>query len=104
LGIRFNWKPIAGLLLFQSRFTWVHELLKNPQPFYSSHFSSVKGKGASTPSIFFYDGNIGRDWIWLGLGMKWSFLNQKSLFLDYDVTLNGRQVTHFLNLGLCLGW
>ncbi|MDR1923845.1 MAG: autotransporter outer membrane beta-barrel domain-containing protein, partial [Planctomycetaceae bacterium] len=40
LGIRFNWKPIAGLLLFQSRFTWVHELLKNPQPFYSSHFSS----------------------------------------------------------------
>jgi hypothetical protein len=104
LGIRLNWKPLENSLLFQSRVTWVHELLNNPPPFYSSHFSSIKGKGASTPSIFFFDGNTGRDWLWVGFGIKWSFLYQRSLFVDYDALINGRQVSHLVNLGLCLGW
>ncbi|MDR2172267.1 MAG: autotransporter outer membrane beta-barrel domain-containing protein [Planctomycetaceae bacterium] len=104
IGIRLNWKPIDGVLLFQSRATWVHEMLNNPPPFYSSHFSSIKGKGASTPSVFFFDGNIGRDYAWLGVGLKWSFLYQRSLFVDYDVAINDRRATHLINLGLCLGW
>jgi outer membrane autotransporter protein len=104
MGIRLNWKPLENTLLFQSRVTWVHELLDNPPPFYSSHFSSIKGKGASTPSIFFFDGNTGRDWLWVGFGLKWSFLYQRSLFVDYDALINGRQVSHLINLGLCLGW
>ncbi|MDR2761097.1 MAG: autotransporter outer membrane beta-barrel domain-containing protein [Planctomycetaceae bacterium] len=104
LGIRLNCKLFDNLLLLQSRATWVHELLDHPSPFYSSHFSSVKGKGASTPSVLFFDGNIGRDWAWVGFGLKWSFLPQRSLFLDYDAAINERRVTHLVNLGLCLGW
>ncbi|MDR2704320.1 MAG: autotransporter outer membrane beta-barrel domain-containing protein [Planctomycetaceae bacterium] len=104
LGFRLNWKPLENVLLLQSRVTWIHELLDNSPPFYSTHFSSIKGKGASTPSILFFDGNIGRDWVWVGFGLKWSFLYQRSLFVDYDAMINGRQVTHLVNLGLCLGW
>jgi outer membrane autotransporter protein len=104
VGIRFNWKPLENVLLLQSRVTWIHELLDNPPPFYASHFSSIKGKGASTPSILFFDGNIGRDWVWVGLGLKWSFLHQRSLFVDYDAMINSRQTTHLVNIGLCLGW
>jgi outer membrane autotransporter protein len=104
IGLRLNWKPIENTLLLQSRITWIHELLNNPPPFYSSYFSSVKGKGATTPSIYFFDGNIGRDWVWIGLGLKWSFWHQRSLFIDYDIALNERQTTHLINLGLCFGW
>jgi outer membrane autotransporter protein len=104
LGIRLNWKPLENVLLFQSRITWVHELLDDTPQFYALHFSSIKGKGASTPSIFFFDGNIGRDWVWVGFGVKWSLLYQRSLFVDYDAMVNSRQVTHLVNLGLCLGW
>jgi hypothetical protein len=104
LGIRLNCKLLENRLLLQSRAIWIHELLDNPPPFYSSHFSSIKGKGASTPSILFFNGNIGRDWAWVGFGLKWSLLYQRSLFLDYDAAINGRRITHLVNLGLCLGW
>ena len=101
LGLRVNWKPMENLE-FQVRSTWVHEMLDRPPPFYKARFSAVHG--TSTPAIFHYQGNTGRDWAWLGLGMKFIFNYNMSLFFDYDVMFNERLTSHLGNIGLCLGW
>lgn len=100
-GLRLNWKPL-DCLEFQTRTTWVHEFLSHPPPFYHARFSPVQG--TSTPAIFFYDGNSGRDWAWIGVGMKWEPVFNIYVYFDYDVTINERHTTHFGCLGLCLGW
>ncbi|MCL2710170.1 MAG: autotransporter outer membrane beta-barrel domain-containing protein [Planctomycetaceae bacterium] len=100
-GVRVNWKPVQNLVL-QSRVTWVHEFLVNPPPFYHARFSQFHG--IQTPAIMFHHGNTGRDWAWLGFGAKLEPVYDVYLFLDYDLLLNGRHVTHLGSLGLCLGW
>ncbi|MCL2742695.1 MAG: autotransporter outer membrane beta-barrel domain-containing protein [Planctomycetaceae bacterium] len=100
LGSKFNVSPLDSIE-FQLRTVWLHELL-NPQPFFNSRFGPVQG--TMTPAIFFYDGYTGRDWAWLGVSFKWEMVYKVFLFLDYDVTLNKYQTTHFGNIGLCLGW
>ena len=101
LGLRVNWKPLENLE-FQVRTTWVHEMLDRPPPFYKARFSAVHG--VSTPAIFHYQGNTGRDWAWLGLGTKFEFNYNMFLFFDYDVMFNARLTSHLGNIGLCLGW
>lgn len=100
-GMRVNWKP-TDVTEFQIRTTWVHEWLNNPPPFYHNRFSPIQG--TATPAIYFYEGNIGRDWAWLGFGMKIEAVYNILLYLDYDCMINGRQVTHLGNFGLCFGW
>jgi uncharacterized protein with beta-barrel porin domain len=101
LGLRVNWKLRENLEI-QARSTWVHQLLDNPPPFYIARFSAVHG--TSTPIIFHYQGNTGRDLAWLGLGLKWEFYFNAFLFFDYDVLLNERLTSHLGNVGLCFGW
>ncbi len=100
-GLRLNWKP-TDVVELQVRTTWVHEMLANPPPFYHSRFSAIHG--TATPAVYFYEGNIGRDWAWLGFGIKLEAVYNVLLYLDYDCTINGQQVTHLGNLGLCFGW
>ncbi len=100
-GLRLNWKP-TDIVELQIRTTWVHEMLDNPPPFYHARFSTIPG--TATPAILFYEGNTGRDWAWLGFGMKFEAVYNVLLYLDYDCTINGRHVTHLGNLGLCFGW
>jgi uncharacterized protein with beta-barrel porin domain len=99
-GLRINWR-VMEMLELQSRVVWVHEMLDNPPPFYRARFSPVHG--TSTPAIMYYNGNTGRDWVWLGIGGKVEILSIY-LFCDYDILLNKRHVTHLGSLGLCLGW
>ncbi|MDR3197919.1 MAG: autotransporter outer membrane beta-barrel domain-containing protein [Planctomycetaceae bacterium] len=101
LGIRINWKFLDSLEL-QTRFTWIHEMLDNPPVYYHARFSAVHG--TSTPAILFHEGNIGRDWAWIGCGLKFEGVYNIFLFLDYDLTVNARHITHLANLGLCFGW
>jgi hypothetical protein len=101
LGTRINWKPIESLEL-QSRFTWVHEMLDHTPAYYHARFSAVQG--TMTPAVFYYQGNTGRDWAWIGLGLKSEPVYNVFLFLDYDLTINSRHATHLANLGFCLGW
>ncbi len=101
IGLRINWKPLENLE-FQFRTTWIHELLDNPPPFYIARFSAVHG--TSTPAIFHYQGNSGRDFAWLGIGMKWEFYYNAFLFIDYDAMVNKHLTSHLGNIGLCLGW
>ena len=100
-GLRINWKPI-DMMEIQLRTTWVHEMLNNTPPFYHSRFSAIHG--TVTPAVYFYEGNIGRDWAWLGFGLKFEAVYNILLYLDYDCMINGRQTTHLGNLGLCFGW
>ena len=101
IGLRVNWKPLENLEI-QMRSTWVHQVLDRSPPFYVARFSAVHGTG--TPIIFHYQGDTGRDWAWLGLGMKFEFYYNAFLFLDYDVMVNKRLTSHLGNIGLCLGW
>ena len=99
-GLRLNWKA-TQILEFQCRSIWVHEYLDNPPPFYRARFSRVHG--VSTPTMKFHQGNIGRDWAWLGIGTKLE-LAILHILLDYDVLLNERQITHIGSFGLCINW
>ncbi|MDR1271353.1 MAG: autotransporter outer membrane beta-barrel domain-containing protein [Planctomycetaceae bacterium] len=101
LGIRINWKLFESLEL-QSRLTWIHEMLDNLPVYYHTRFSAVHG--TSTPAVFYYEGNTGRDWAWIGCGLKFEGVYNVFLFLDYDLTINARHTTHLGNLGLCFGW
>ena len=99
-GLRSNWK-VFELLEMQSRTVWVHEMLDNPPPFYHARFSPVHG--IQTPAITFFGGNTGRDWVWLGIGGTFDVSILKA-YIDYDLMLNERHVTHLGSFGLCLGW
>lgn len=101
-GMRTNWKPFE-MLEFQSRLVWVHEMLDNPPPFYNVRFSPIEG-APSTPAVNFFRGNTGRDWAWIGLSAKIEVVFNIYLYLDYDLTINERHMTHFGNLGFCLKW
>jgi hypothetical protein len=100
-GMRLNWKATEFFEL-QFRTAWVHEFLGNPPPFYQGRFSAVHG--TATPNTLFYGGNIGRDWAWLGCGIKLECLYSMYVFLDYDGMFNARQTSHLFNAGLCLSW
>ena|GEM_PF-1565520 len=100
-GTRLNWRPTHRLEL-QGRAVWVHAMLNNPPPFYHARFSPVSG--IHSPAIMFFEGDTGRDWAWLGLGVKFECLFNASLFGDYDVLLNERHVTHLGSVGVCLNW
>jgi len=101
LGLRTNWR-ICDRLDLQSRAVWVHEMLDNPPPFYHARFSPMHG--VNTPAIMYYQGNTGRDWAWLGIGGKLEGAFNVYLFLDYDILLNERHITHLGSFGLCFGW
>ena len=96
-----TWKTWDKLEL-QGRTVWVHEMLDSPPSFYRVRFSPVHG--TNTPAMVYHRGNTGRDWAWLGLGGKLEGAFNIYLFLDYDILLNERQVTHLGSVGLCLGW
>jgi len=101
IGLRINWKPLENLE-FQARSTWIHQLLDRSPPFYVARFSAVHG--TATPVIFHYQGDTGRDWAWLGLGLKFEFFYNAFLFFDYDVMVNKRLTSHLGNIGICFGW
>lgn len=101
-GLRITWKPLDKLEL-QGRAVWVHEMLDHPPPFYRVRFSPVHG--TSTPTMLYYSrSNAGRDWAWLGAGGKLEGAFNIYLFLDYDLFVNTRHVTHIASVGLCFGW
>lgn len=102
MGLRFT-KNFQHTIDWQIRASWVHQMLKHTPPFTSSRFSSISGTSVPTPAVPFFDGNIGRDWAWLGTGVCFDFYNWY-LFLDYDLMINGRQNSHVASLFICLTW
>jgi hypothetical protein len=101
VGLRLNWK-IFDRLELQSRSVWIREMLKDLPPFYRARFSPVHG--THTAAMMFYEGNMGRDLVWLGFGGKFECTHEIYLYCDYDLLLNERHTTHTGSLGLRLGW
>ncbi|MDR0521225.1 MAG: autotransporter outer membrane beta-barrel domain-containing protein [Planctomycetaceae bacterium] len=101
MGLRTDWQ-ITNSLTVQARATWVRELLSSMPPYYHLRFSPMQG--VQTPAIMFFEGNTGRDWAWLGGGIKLEKEFNIITYLDYDVLVNTRHVTHLGSFGVCLNW
>jgi uncharacterized protein with beta-barrel porin domain len=85
---------------WEFRSTWVHELLDQAAPIYSTQLA-----GASGNSSLVADGaNLGRDWALLGAGTKWHLSSQIELFADYELFFNARQTLHTGMGGMAMSW
>ena len=95
------YRPINPLLDWQTRLSWLHNYLKD-DPIYGQRFNSIPG--LATPTMLFLNGSPGRDWIWLGTGLKLHFGKLFSCYLDYDLTFNKYEATHAGSFMAILAW
>lgn len=94
----FCWNQCRGSVEFRS--AWVHELLKDTAPVVAAKFT-----GASGGTTFAANGaELGRDWAWLGSGLKWRLSDTVSLYADYDLMVNIRQTLHTGSGGVTWVW
>jgi len=101
LGIRV-FRPLGPILEWQTRFSWLHNYLRSDDPIRVQRFGSVSG--LTTPTQQFLDGNLGRDWLWFGTGLKLYFGHFFKFFVDYDLTFNKYETTHTGSLMAILAW
>ena len=101
LGIRI-FRPLGPILEWQTRFSWLHNYLKSDDPIRVQRFGSISG--LTTPTQLFLDGNLGRDWLWFGTGLKLHFGSFFSFYVDYDLTFNKYETTHTGSLMAILAW
>ena len=101
LGIRI-FRPLGPILEWQTRFSWLHNYLRSDDPIRVQRFGAISG--LTTPTQLFLDGNLGRDWLWFGTGLKLYFRSFFSFFVDYDLTFNKYETTHTGSLMAILSW
>jgi len=101
LGLRV-FRPLGPILEWQTRFSWLHNYLKSNDPIRVQRFGTISG--LTTPTQLFLDGNLGRDWLWFGTGLKLHFGNFFSFYVDYDLTFNKYETTHTGSLMAILAW
>jgi hypothetical protein len=89
------------VLDWQARLSWLHDFLKS-DPIYVQRFSGISG--FTTPSLLFFDGSNGTDWLWFGTGLKFHYGNFLNAFLDYDLWFNKYMTTHTGSLSVVLTW
>ena len=89
-----------GARAIEFRSAWIHEMLDATGPRASARFTQATG-GAS----FLVDGtDLGRDWWWLGTGVRWTLASNSQLYLDYDLMINARQSVHTGSGGITMTW
>jgi len=99
LGLRLvRALSLGGTAEFRS--IWIHELLRDTAPLAGARFSTVPG-GATFP---IQGADLGRDWCWLGTGLKWRLGNHTRLFAEYDLLFNIRQSIHTGSGGVEFSW
>ncbi|MCL2117314.1 MAG: autotransporter outer membrane beta-barrel domain-containing protein [Planctomycetaceae bacterium] len=101
LGVR-AFRPLGPILNWQTRLSWLHNYLGSDDPIRVQRFGSVSGM--TTPTQLYLDGNLGRDWLWFGTGLKLHFGSFFSFFVDYDLTFNKYETTHCGSVMLLLSW
>lgn len=101
-GVRCN-KRFNALLEAQARVAFLEHLLEERAAIDTHPFSMVNG--TMTPTQFLVFGDSGRDFAWLGAGLKW-YVNYTDIriFMDYDAIFNSRAATHLGSLGVLLAW
>ena len=101
LGLRV-YRPLGPILNWQTRLSWLHNYLNSDDPIRTQRFGSISG--LTTPTQLYLDGNLGRDWLWFGTGLKLHFGSFFSFFVDYDLTFNKYETTHCGSLMVILAW
>ena len=82
------------------RTAWLHEMLDATSPMMNARLSAA----ASTATFTASGADLGRDWCWLGTGLKWNLGSRVSLYADYDLMLNARYSMHTGSGGLTYCW
>ena len=100
-GVR-AFRPLGPILEWQTRLSWLHNYLGSNDPIRVQRFGSISG--LTSPTILYLDGNLGRDWLWFGTGLKLHFGTFFSFFVDYDLTFNKHETTHCGSLMAILAW
>jgi hypothetical protein len=100
-GLRV-FRPLGPILEWQTRLSWLHNYLASDDPIRIQRFGSVPG--LSSPTQLFLDGNLGRDWIWFGTGLKLHFGNFFNVFVDYDLAFNKYETMHCGSVMVLLRW
>ena len=101
LGLR-AFRPLGPILEWQTRLSWLHNYLGSNAPVRVQRYGSISG--LTSPTLLFLEGNIGRDWLWFGTGLKFHFGTFFSFFIDYDLTFNKYETTHCGSLMAILAW
>ena len=101
LGVR-SFCPLGPILEWQTRLSWLHNYLGSNDPIRVQRFGAVSG--LTSPTQWYLDGNLGRDWLWFGTGLKLHFGNFFNFFVDYDLTFNKHEVTHCGSIMLLFCW
>lgn len=92
----------AGGFKVEARAAWIHNFKEDADPILSLSYSSLPA--SQTPTQLFYDGDIGNDWVWLGVGGHYTIMGKFLLFLDYDLTHNSNKTFHIASAGLAINW
>ena len=101
LGVRI-FRHLGPILEWQTRLSWLHNFLNSDDPIRVQRFGATPG--ATSPTQFYLDGNLGRDWLWFGTGLKLHFGSFFNFFVDYDLTFNKYEATHCGSIMLLLSW
>jgi len=101
LGLR-AFCPLGPILEWQTRFSWLHNHLRSDAPIRVQRYASISG--LTSPTNLYLDGNVGRDWLWFGTGLKLHFGTFFSFYVDYDLTFNKYETTHGGSLMAILAW
>ena len=102
LGVRLaraiTRERFCGTAEFRS--VWIHELLHDTAPLANARFSA-----ATTGTTFPVAGaDLGRDWCWMGTGLKWNLTDTVRLYAEYDLLFNIRQSIHTGSGGVEVAW
>jgi len=101
LGIRLLRGFNNKIIIFQTRFSWIHQFLEEA-PIYQIRYGSQIAP--TTPVHVFFDGYPGRDWCWFGVGLKYHPISCFSVFADYDLNFNKYQTIHTGSITASLSW
>ena len=101
LGVRV-YRPLGPILVWQTRLSWLHNYLNSDDSIRVQRFGSISG--LTTPTQWYPGGDLGRDWLWFGTGLKLHLGNFFNFYVDYDLTFNRYEATHCGSLMLLLCW
>ena len=86
LGLRAGLRRACGYgqAYLEGRAAWVHELLDQTAAIYYASLAAAPAAGSFSAR----GADLGRDFVWLGVGLAWQITQNVQLRADYDVWFN----------------
>lgn len=82
------------------RTAWIHQLLDQSASMMNARLVTP----TNTASYSVLSSDTGRDWAWVGTGVKWQGKLGVVVYADYDLLFNGCEAIHTGSGGLSLSW